>query len=69
METPGTFLDEMRTMFKGEVTASRLGQTISQPVVQQLAHLTAPLREIMLFNDPAGLYAHSLLQGASLLEP
>lgn len=69
IEKPGTFLDEMLRIFKGQATATLLGQTISQPVVQQLAHLTAPLREILLFNDPAGLYAHSLLQGASLLEP
>ena len=69
IKRPRTPLDEMLKIFRGEVASTLLGQTMSQPLVQQVASLAAPLREILLFNDPAGLYAHSLIQGASLLEP
>ncbi|MCX5870314.1 MAG: signal peptide peptidase SppA [Deltaproteobacteria bacterium] len=69
IEKPQTLLNEILELFKGEITAALLHQTMSQPLARQMIHLTAPLREILLFNDPAGLYAHSLIQGASLLEP
>lgn len=69
IEKPRTPLDEMLRIFRGEVTAALLGQTMSPPLARQVATLAAPFREILLFNDPAGLYAHSLIQGTSLLEP
>ena len=69
IEKPRTLRDEMLGFFKGEIITALLRQTISQPLAQQIIHQTAPLRELLLFNDPAGLYAHSLIQGASLLEP
>ena len=69
IEKPRTLRDEMLGLFKGEITAALLRQTMSQPLAQQLIRLTAPLREVLLFNDPAGLYAQSLIQGPSLLEP
>ncbi len=69
IEKPRTLRDEMLGFFKGEIITALLRQTMSKPLAQQMVHLTAPLREFLLFNDPAGLYAHSLIQGASLLEP
>jgi len=69
IEKPRTLRDEMLGFFKGEIVTALLRQTISQPLAQQMIHQTAPLRELLLFNDPAGMYAHSLIQGASLLEP
>jgi protease-4 len=69
IEKPRTLRDEMLGIFKGDAAAALLRQTMSQPVARQLIQLTAPFREILLFNDPAGLYAHSLIQGPSLLEP
>ena len=69
IEKPRSFLDEMLGIFKGQVAATLLRQAISQPLAQQIRHLTAPFQEILLFNDPAGMYAHSLIQGTSILEP
>ncbi len=69
IEKPRTLRDEMLGFFKGELITALLRQTMSRPLAQQMIHLTAPLRELLLFNDPAGLYAHSLIQGESLLEP
>ncbi|MBU0663767.1 MAG: signal peptide peptidase SppA [Proteobacteria bacterium] len=69
IKKPRSLLDEILTIFNGQVTATLLRQTISQPLAQQIVQLTAPIREILLFNDPAGLYAHSLIQGPSILEP
>lgn len=69
IEKPRTLRDEMLGFFKGDIVTALLRQMISQPLAQQMIHLTAPIRELLLFNDPSGLYAHSLIQGASLLEP
>ena len=69
IEKPRSFLDEMLGIFRGEVAATLLRQTISPSLAQQISHLAAPFQEILLFNDPAGLYAHSLIQGTSILEP
>jgi len=69
IEKPRSFLDEIRGIFNGQVVTTLLRQTMSRPLVQQIAQLTAPFRELLLFNDPAGLYAHSLIQGPSILEP
>lgn len=69
IEKPRTLRDEMLGIFKGEVTSLLLRHTLSPSLAGQMAHLVAPVREFLLFNDPAGLYAHSLIQGASLLEP
>ena len=69
IEKPRTLRDEMLGIFKGDAAAALLRQTMSQPVARQLMNLLAPFSEILLFNDPAGLYAHSLIQGPSLLEP
>jgi protease-4 len=69
IEKPRSFLDEILGIFNGQVAATLLHQTMSQPLAKQIVQLTAPIREILLFNDPAGLYAHSLIQGASILEP
>jgi len=68
-ERPRTFSEEMMELFSGKVTAALLPHLLSQPLAQQLARLAAPVKEFLLFNDPAGLYAHSLIQGPSLLEP
>ncbi len=69
IEKPRSFLDEILGIFNGQVSATLLRQTMSRPLVQQIVQLTAPFREFLLFNDPAGLYAHSLIQGPSILEP
>jgi len=69
IERPRTLSEEMLELFNGKVTAAVLPHLLSQPLAQQLARLAAPVKEFLLFNDPAGLYAHSLIQGQSLLEP
>jgi protease-4 len=69
IERPRTFSEELLELFQNKVTAALLPHLLSQPLAQQLARLAAPVKEFLLFNDPAGLYAHSLMQGPSLLEP
>lgn len=72
IERPRTFSEEMLELFTGGVMAAMSGPIQSHPLFQQMARLSAPakgLREFLLFNDPAGLYAHSLIHGPSLLEP
>ncbi len=73
IERPRTFSEELLELFQNKVTAALLphllSQPLTQPLTQQLARLAAPVKEFLLFNDPAGLYAHSLIQGPSLLEP
>lgn len=69
IEKPRSLSEEILDLFTGKVTAAVLPHILSRPLAQQLTRLTAPVRELLLFNDPAGLYAHSLIQGPSLLEP
>ena len=69
IERPRTFSEEILELFQNKVTAALFPHLLSQPLAQQLARLAAPINEFLLFNDPAGLYAHSLIQGPSLLEP
>jgi len=69
IERPRTFSEELLELFQNEVTAALLPHLLSMPLAQRLARLATPVREFLLFNDPAGLYAHSLIQGPSLLEP
>ncbi|MDD3815127.1 MAG: signal peptide peptidase SppA [Desulfocapsaceae bacterium] len=69
IEKPRSLLDEILSVFNGQVAATLLHQTMSHPLAKQIVQLTASIREILLFNDPSGLYAHSLIQGASILEP
>ena len=69
IERPRTFSEELLELFQNKVTTALLPHLLSQPLAQQLARLAAPVKEFLLFNDPAGLYAHSLIQGPSLLDP
>ncbi len=68
IERPRTFRDEMLSLFQGKLSAALLRQTVSPALAQQMRQAAAPLRDLLLFNDPAGMYAHSLLQGPALLE-
>jgi protease-4 len=69
IERPRTLRDEILSLFQGKLTAALLRQTLSPPLVRQIAHVAAPFRDLLLFNDPSGMYAHSLIQGPTLLGP
>jgi len=69
IERPRSLSEEMLELFTGRVMTALTPHILSQPLTQQIARLTVPVREFLLFNDPAGLYAHSLIHGPSLLEP
>jgi protease IV len=69
IERPRTFRDEMLSLFQGKLSAALLRQTVSPALAQQMRHAAAPFRDLLLFNDPAGMYAHSLIQGPALLGP
>jgi protease-4 len=69
IEKPRTIREEILRLFKGKTLTAMLRQTVSLPLAEQISRLASPFREILLFNDPAGLYAHSLIQGPALLGP
>lgn len=69
IEKPRTLREELLQLFNEKIVTALLRQVMSPSLTQQLARLTGPFREILLFNDPAGIYAHSLIHGASVLEP
>lgn len=69
IEKPRTLREEMLAIVKGKISAALLSLNLSPPAAQQLSQLLQPVREVLAFNDPAGLYAHSLIQGQALLGP
>ncbi len=72
IEKPRTLREEILGMFSGKALLILLRQTVSPAVAEQVAsfaRITAPARDFLFFNDPAGVYAHTLIQGPSLLGP
>lgn len=63
---PLTVKDELLQLFSGTVGNWLSSATIPPSLLSAFSRLMAPIREILLFDDPKGLYAHSLLQDLSL---
>ena len=63
---PLTVKDELLQLFSGTVGNWLSSATIPPSLLSAFNRLMAPIREILLFDDPKGLYAHSLLQDLSL---
>ncbi|HID69884.1 MAG TPA: signal peptide peptidase SppA [Desulfobacterales bacterium] len=63
---PRTVKDEFLKMFSGRVSAWLASTTVSPSLLTAVGRLMAPIREIMLFNDPKGLYAQCLIHDLSL---
>lgn len=67
IEKPRTLREEVMAMISGKIATTLLAFNLSQPVARQIAGLLQPVRELLLYNDPAGLYAQSLVKGPALL--
>ncbi len=63
---PLTVKDEILQLFSGTISDVLSSAVIPPSMLTALVRLLAPIREILLFNDPKGLYVHSLLHDLSL---
>lgn len=62
---PLSVKEEFLQMFTGTIVAS-ITSIIPPAFLTIIEKLTAPVKEILLFNDPKGLYAHCLIHDLSL---
>lgn len=63
---PLTVKEEFLQIFSGKVSELLASSTLSPALLSAIGRLMAPIREIMLFDDPKGLYAHCLIHDLSL---
>ncbi len=63
---PRTVKDEILQIFSGTVSNWLASTTLSPALLTVISRLTAPIRDILLFNDPKGLYAQCLIHDLSL---
>ncbi len=63
---PLTVKDEILQLFSGTFSSWLNSAAIPPSLLTAFSRLMAPIREIMFFNDPKGLYAHSLIHELSL---
>ncbi len=63
---PLTVKDEILQLFSGRISDVLTSAVIPPSLLTALGRLLAPIREILLFNDPKGLYAHCLIHDLSL---
>jgi protease-4 len=63
---PLSVKDEILSFFSVKATNWLSSAAIPQPLLSVLNSLITPIREIMLFDDPKGLYAHCMIHDLSL---
>ncbi len=63
---PLTVKDEIMSFFSVKATNWLSSVAIPQPLLSVLNRFITPIREIMLFDDPKGLYAHCMIHDLSL---
>ncbi len=63
---PRSVKDEFFQIFSGKICGWLTSTTLSPSLLSIIARLTAPMRDILLFNDPKGLYAQCLIHDLSL---
>ena len=63
---PLTVKEEFLKMFSGKVVHLLASWNFPSTALTAISRLIAPIREIMLFNDPKGIYAHCLIHDFSL---
>jgi protease IV len=63
---PVTVKDEILQIFSGKVATWFASVSFPQSLLTALNRLLAPIREIMLFDDPKGLYAHCMIHDLTL---
>ncbi|MBU0942945.1 MAG: signal peptide peptidase SppA [Proteobacteria bacterium] len=63
---PLTVKDEILQLFSGTISDWLSSAIVPPSLLTALSRLLAPIREILFFNDPKGLYAHCLIHDLSL---
>jgi len=63
---PLTVKEEFLKMLSGNVSHWIASSSIPPSILTVFSRLMEPIREIMLFNDPKGLYAHCMIHDLSL---
>ena len=63
---PLTVKDEIMRIFSAQATGWLSSVAIPQSLLSVLNRFVTPIREIMLFDDPKGLYAHCMIDDLSL---
>ena len=63
---PLTVKEEFLQIFSGKISELLASTTLSPSLISAISRIMAPIREIMLFDDPKGLYAHCLIHDLSL---
>lgn len=63
---PVTVTDEILKIFSVQATSWLKSVTIPQSLLTVLNRFVTPIREIMLFDDPKGLYAHCMIEDLSI---
>lgn len=63
---PLTIQEEFLQMFSGSVSHWLASTNFSPAILTAINRLMAPIKEIMILNDPKGLYAQCLIQDLSL---
>ncbi|MEA3469305.1 MAG: signal peptide peptidase SppA [Thermodesulfobacteriota bacterium] len=63
---PRSVKEEFFQIFSGKICGWLTSTTLSPSLLSVIARLTAPIRDILLFNDPKGLYAQCLIHDLSL---
>ncbi|MCF8056684.1 MAG: signal peptide peptidase SppA [Desulfocapsa sp.] len=63
---PVTVKDEILQIFSGKVLTWLASVSISPSLQATLSRLLTPIREILLFDDPKGLYAHCMIHDLAL---
>ncbi|HID03743.1 MAG TPA: signal peptide peptidase SppA [Desulfobacterales bacterium] len=66
IKRPLTVKEEFLKMFSGNVGHWIRSSAISPSLLTAFSHLMKPIRELMLFDDPKGLYAHCMIHDLSL---
>jgi protease IV len=63
---PLTVKEEFFQIFSGSVTSWLASASFPPVVLTAISRLLEPVKEILLFNDPKGLYAHCMIHDISL---
>ncbi len=63
---PRSVKDEIFQIFSGKISSWLMSSTLPPSLLSIISRLTAPIRDILLFNDPKGLYAQCLIDDLSL---
>lgn len=65
IKKPMSVKDEIMQLFSTTIGELAVFMSIPQPLLMGIQTLVQPVRELLLFNDPKGLYAHCMIHDLS----